>query len=184
MRIDFNIGGMFELACYDSHSNLKWRDTMKNGVTQVGLEDLLDVYFRQGTPLAGFAVGLISGPGPNLAATDTHSSHDGWSEFTKYRIDGDNQIRPVWVSGPPAATTVANTIVLNYAIASAGRVAGAFMAGGVVGATSPSPADADLKGSTDPTPLLWATALLTKGEQTVVGNDQLKLTYRIRASST
>lgn len=177
-----DIGGIFTLECYDSKGNLKWSDSFKNGVTNLGLNDLLDVYFRQGTPLAGFAIGLIAGPA-NLSAGDTHASHGGWSEFTNYRVGNNALIRPTWVAGPPSAQLVVNPTLLDYTVTNAGAVAGAFIVGGSVGSTSPAAGDADRKGSLNVAPLLWATAQLSGGSQNVVGNDVLRLTYRVRAAS-
>jgi hypothetical protein len=54
-----------------------------NIVVNVGLDDLLDKYFKGSTYTAAFYVGLTDGT-PTAAAGDTMASHVGWVEVTAY----------------------------------------------------------------------------------------------------
>lgn len=170
----FKIGGTFQIECFDSEGNLKWSKPAKNGVTNVGLDDVLERYFRAGTTLAEWYIGLITGPGPTLAAGDTHASHAGWTEFTAY----SEANRQDWNPDPAASQSVANPSLINFSITGgAATLSGVFVVGGASGAPT------NTKGSTDPTPTLWATALFDGGDQAVNGGDVVRVTYTINAAS-
>jgi hypothetical protein len=187
----FGIGGHFNVTCYDKDGNLKWETTAKNGVTNVGLNNTLDVYFNAtdsvggvGTAGWGWALGLINNaPAPTLAAGDTHDTHAGWVEFTAYTISADNDIRPAWTSNAAATQSVVNPALIDYDVTGAGTVYGVFIAGGNIAGVTPAATDADDKGSVNATPLLWATAQFSAGPQAVTGGDILRVTYTINAAS-
>lgn len=176
-RSAFGIGGIFTVRCYDSDGNLKWEEDAKNAVVNDGLDSILDLYFRNGTTLAAWALGLINGPGPTLGVGDTHASHVGWTEFVSY-----SEIkRPQWAPNAPTSQQLVNPSPLNYSINGVGTVSGVFIVGGSLGGGT---TDADTKSSTDNTPLLWAHALFTGGNQPVANGDTLRVTYTISAAST
>tara|TARA_R100001244_G_scaffold25113_2_gene25356 strand:+ start:20886 stop:21452 length:567 start_codon:yes stop_codon:yes gene_type:complete len=170
------IGGTFKVECYDAKGQLKWSDSAKNAVTDDGLDSTLNLYFRNGTTLAGWALGLITGPGPTLAAADTHAVHAGWTEFTTYSETERNQ----W--SPNATTTqqLVNPSLLDYNITGSATVSGVFIAGGTIGGGG---TDADTKGSVNGTPVLWAHALFSGGDQAVTSGDILRVTYTVSAAS-
>jgi len=183
----FKISGTFDVECYDKNGNLKWQSIAKNAATSYGLNSLLDNYFRQSAVgsiilLDGWAIGLISAGDVELSAGDTHFSHSGWEEFTNYEIDGDDTIRPEWITGPAAAQQLANITIMDFDIISSGRITGVFIVGGTI-TVPPDTDDANLKDSNDPTPLLWAHALLSS-EQNVVNGDQVRISYQISATSS
>lgn len=62
---------------------LKWEDEINNTVVNVGLDDVLDKYFKGSAYTAAHYVGLMSGT-PTVAAADTMASHAGWTEVTAY----------------------------------------------------------------------------------------------------
>ena len=74
---------VYEFWCYDRDGNLKWYEKCHNLVVNVGLNDLLDKYFKGSTYTAAFYVGLTDGT-PTVAAGDTMASHAGWTEVTAY----------------------------------------------------------------------------------------------------
>jgi hypothetical protein len=191
IKSHFGIGGLFNVACYDKDGNLKWETEAKNGVTNVGLDSTLDVYFNATDTIGGvasagweWALGLIDNAGFSaLAAADTHAVHGGWSEFTSYTISADAAIRPAWSSNAASSQSLVNPVLIDYDITGAGTVHGLFIAGGNVAGAAPGATDADNKGSTNATPLLWATAAFTAGNQAVTGGDILRVTYTINAQS-
>lgn len=61
----------------------KWIEDINNLVPTVGLNDILDKYWKGSTYTAAFYVGLISAT-PTIAAGDTMASHAGWTEITAY----------------------------------------------------------------------------------------------------
>lgn len=191
LNSQFNIGGRFKVACYDKDGNLKWETDAKNGVTNVGLDSTLDVYFNAtdtvgGVSTAGWgwALGLIDNAAFSaLAAADTHAVHGGWQEFTSYTFSADATIRPPWTSNPASGQSLVNPALIDYDITGAGTVKGLFIVGGNISGGTPAATDADNKGSTNATPLLWATALFTAGDQAVTGGDILRVTYTINAAS-
>lgn len=194
----FGVGGLFNVACYDKDGNLKWETEAKNGVTNDGLDSTLDVYFNATDTIGGvstagweWALGLIDNAGfTSLAAGDTHAVHGGWSEFTSYTTDfppgsSHSTIRPQWSSNAAASQSLVNPVLIDYDITGAGTVHGLFIVGGNVNGVDAglSATDADNKGSTNATPLLWATAAFTAGNQAVTGGDILRVTYTINAQS-
>ena len=191
----FGIGGLFNVACYDRNGNLKWETEAKNGVTNVGLNSTLDVYFNATDSIGGvttagwgWALGLIDTTvGPVLAAGDTHAAHGqgagGWDEFTAYTYSADATIRPPWTSNAASSQSLVNPVLIDYDITGAGTVHGLFIAGGNISGGTPGATDADNKGSVSATPLLWATAAFTAGNQAVTGGDILRVTYTINAQS-
>jgi hypothetical protein len=157
----FGIGGHFNVTCYDKDGNLKWETVAKNGVTNVGLNSTLDVYFNAtdsvggvGTAGWGWALGLI-----------------------------DNAGGPAWTSNAAASQSVVNPALIDYDVSGVGTVYGVFIAGGNIAGVTPAATDADDKGSVNATPLLWATAQFSAGPQAVTGGDILRVTYTINAAS-
>ncbi len=80
------IGGrcinFYEVECLDKDGNLKWVERVKNTTVNVGLDEILDKFWKGSTYTAAHYVGL-KGTG-SIAAADTMSSHAGWSEITAY----------------------------------------------------------------------------------------------------
>ena len=62
-----------------------WREDIENLIPTIGLNDILDKYFKGSSYTAGWFVGLIDNAGFSaLASGDTLASHTGWTEFTNY----------------------------------------------------------------------------------------------------
>ena len=81
--------GSYHVECRDKEGNLKWEEKFPNLVVAVGKELMLDTLLS-GTSYTtvGPFLGLISGASPTFDATDTMSSHGGWTEFTAYTVGG------------------------------------------------------------------------------------------------
>lgn len=180
------LGGTFQVQCFNKDGSLKWEDHAKNAVTKAGLNDLLNQYFRSGAnPTTqdikdGWVLGILKGSG--LSPNDTHSSHPGWTEFTTYKISGNNLTRPEW--SPTASTLQKLTASLvDFDVSLGNTISGVFLVGGTVNGVSPSLSDADRKGGTNSTPLLWSHAPFSTGNQIVTSGDVLRVTYIVSASS-
>lgn len=185
----FGIGGIFKVECYNSSGKLKWKAIAKNAVVNTAKNNILNTYFGgaltsgSDTVKARWAVGLISGPasGNVLAASDTHAVHGGWTEFTSY----SQSVRANWGAPGTATVTAAvsqqltNSLTMNFTISSSGTVAGLFIVGGTLGGGA---TDADTKGSTNSTPLLFSTANFTTGDQIVASTDTIRATYTLAVS--
>lgn len=75
--------GLFKVEAWKPDGNLRWREFVPNGVTNLGFNLMLDSTFRsdQITPIVLWYIGLISNSSYTaLAAGDTMASHAGWTE--------------------------------------------------------------------------------------------------------
>ena len=98
------MGDLFEVECFDKHGNLKWRDTIKNLVVNVGLDNVLEEYFKGSTYNAAHYVGLADGT-PTFAPGDTMASHVGWVEVQLY----DEAVRQTLTLGAVSGQSVDNS---------------------------------------------------------------------------
>jgi len=72
----------YKVECFDADGNLKWVEEVDNLVTNAGLNDLLDKYFKGSSYTGAFYVGLKDTG--TAAAGDTLASHSGWTEDANY----------------------------------------------------------------------------------------------------
>lgn len=113
---------IYAFECFDAAGNLKWREEVKNLVTNAGLNDILDKYFKGSTYTAAWYVGL-KGTG-SAAAGDTLASHAGWSEITAYTGN-----RKALTLGTVASQSVDNSASkASFAINGSATVFGGFTA--------------------------------------------------------
>jgi hypothetical protein len=148
---------LYHVQCFAPDGSLRWTEEVPNLVVNVGLNDLLDKYFKGSTYTAAWFVGL-KGAG-TIAAGDTLASHGGWSELTGYTGD-----RKALTLGSVSAQSVNNSASkASFAINATATVAGAFLCtvtsgtGGILyGAADFSVARSVLSGDT-----LEVTATLT-----------------------
>ncbi len=148
--------------------------TAENAVVREGLNNLLNSHFGDSASPTGWALGIISGNDASVSITDTHASHPGWTEFPWYV----ETTRPIWSPATAVSQSTANTNVINFTLTRGGFINGFFLAGGSVdgGATS-----ANLKNSTNSTPVLWSTALLDSA-LTVKSGGVFKISYSLSVS--
>lgn len=165
-------GGVFTIQCHDKDGNLKWEDSSHNLVVNVGLQDMNAKYFTGSSYTAAWYLGLYgSGSTNNPAASDTMSSHAGWTEVTAY----SQSTRPVCTFGVP--TTANPSVSTNsaspavYSINATTTVGGAFL-------TSNS-----TKGGTTGT-LFSAADFSSPGDRSVVSGDTLTVTYTFSLTAT
>jgi len=158
-RDDLSVGGFFTVVCRAPDGTIRWEEDIHNTVVTVGKNDLLDKYFRASAYTAAFYVGLKAAG--TVAATDTMSSHPGWTEITSY----SNATRPAYTAAAASAGSTSNTAspaVFN--INGTATVAGCFITtNNTVGGTAGT--------------LFSATDFGTS--RSVISGDTLTVTYTI-----
>jgi hypothetical protein len=158
--------GRFKIEHWRDGKLLQTQD-VPNGVTTVGLEKILDVYFHDGsaTAASGWYIGLITGESPALAASDTIASK-GWTENTSY----DEATRIAWGPDDPLSNggVITNGTSADFTISATVVIGGAFL---INFATKGDVVSGDL----------WATATFAS-KIDLIDNDKLKVTYTITAS--
>ena len=164
--------GRFEVICRDSEGNVKWTETIDNLVVNVGLQDMNSKYFTGSSYTAAWYLGLYgSGSTNNPAASDTMSSHAGWTEVTAY----SQSTRPSCTFGTP--TTANPSVATNsaspatFSINSSTTVGGAFLTSN------------NTKGGTTGT-LFSAADFQSPGDRSVVNGDTLTVTYTFSLTAT
>lgn len=162
-RARSKLAGMFKLQHWRAGLLLATYK-LPNGVVNVGLDDVLSVYFDGGTQSATWYVGLIDDSGfTGLASGDTMSSHAGWSEFTGYT----SGTRTTWPNDAPSGQSITNTTTADFSINMTGDVKGAFLVNN------------SSKGGT--TGILYSTAIVATAVP-VVSSDTLRAIYTVTHS--
>jgi len=159
--------GVYKIQCHDASGNLKWEAESKNLVVNVGLQDMNAKYFTGSSYTAAWYIGLYGAAASNNpAASDTMSSHAGWTEVVPY----SNATRPVCTFGTP--TTANPSVATNsaspssFSINATSTVGGAFL-------TSNS-----TKSGTTGT-LYSAADFGAPGDRSVANGDVLNVTYTL-----
>jgi hypothetical protein len=132
------IEGVYHVECRDADGNIKWTDSFPNLVNAIGKQLMLNTLLA-GTSYTtvGPYLGLIGTTSPTFAASDTMTSHTGWTEFTNYTVGG-SAVRGTAVfsaatsSGTsPSNVTTAAASAITYTITGAGgNVTGCFLVTG------------------------------------------------------
>jgi hypothetical protein len=159
-------GGVYTVKCFDKDGKLKWEESTHNLVVNVGLADMNNKYFAGSSYTAAWYLGLITGPGSgtSFSASDTMSSHSGWTEDTNY----SQSTRPACSFG--SATTADPSVITNsgspasFSINGTTTIAGAFLTSN------------NTKGGTTGT-LFSASDFQSPGDRSVVSGDTLTVTY-------
>jgi hypothetical protein len=159
--------GVYTIQCLDAQGNLKWEAESKNLVVNVGLQDMNAKYFTGSAYTATWFIGLYGAGASNTpAASDTMSSHAGWTENTGY----SNATRPVCTFGTP--TTANPSVATNsaspasFTINATSTVGGAFLVSN------------STKGGTTGT-LYSAADFGAPGDRSVASSDILNVTYTL-----
>lgn len=154
--------GRFKMECYDKDGILKWTAESQNLVVNVGLQYMAGVALTSTTQITTWYIGLYgSGSTNNPAATDTLSSHAGWTEVTPY---SGNRIAATFA----AATNANPSVVTNtaspasFSINATQTVGGAFLCSAASGTTGT---------------LFSAADFQSPGDRNVVSGDTLNVTY-------
>ena len=159
--------GVYTIQCFDAQGNLKWEAESKNLVVNVGLQDMNAKYFTGSAYTAAWYIGLYGAASSNNpAASDTMSSHAGWTENTGY----SNATRPVCTFATP--TTANPSVATNsaspasFTINATSTVGGAFLtSNNTVGGTTGT--------------LYSAADFGSPGDRSVANADILTVTYTL-----
>jgi hypothetical protein len=172
--------GRYHVVCRDADGNIKWEDEFPNLVNAVGKQLMLDTLLS-GTSYTtvGPFLGLISGSSPTFAASDTMTSHGGWTEFTNYTVGG-SAVRGTasFTSATSSGTTPSNVTTksasaITYTITGAGgTVGGCFLVTGS-GAVSTQSSTAGT---------LYSAGAFSTAKVTTAG-DTVSVTYSTTATS-
>jgi hypothetical protein len=135
-----------------------------NGITDEGLNHILNTQFHNTTQVATWYIGLIDNSGFSaLAAGDTAAQingTNGWDELSEY----DEATRPAWTEGAAASRSITNAATVDFTINATKTVKGIFLV-----------STNTIDGTTG---FLWATAAFGS-TVSVVDNDVLKVTYTV-----
>lgn len=156
--------GYFEVVCLGADGKEKWRDTIKNLVTTVGKNDLLDKYLKGSAYTQTMRMGL-KGAGSAVAG-DTQASHAGWSEVGLANAPTYSGSRPSITFNAASAGSSASP-TQAFSITSSGTVAGVFMNNG---------GSATIDNTTG---VLFSAGDFSGGSKTVANGDTLNVTYTL-----
>jgi hypothetical protein len=130
------IEGAYHVVCRDKDGSVKWEESFPNLVNAVGKQLMLDTLLRtSGTyTTTGPYLGLIGTTSPTFSASDTMTSHTGWTEFVNYTVGG-SAVRGTAAFGASSSTgsspsnvTTSSATAITYTITGAGgNVTGCFL---------------------------------------------------------
>lgn len=157
--------GKYTVECYDKDGNLKWVAETPNLVVNVGLQYMAGVALTSTAQITSWYIGLYGAAASNNpAATDTMSSHAGWTEVTAY----SEATRPAATFA--AATNANPSVVTNSASVAAFSINGTATVGGAFLTSN------NTKSGTTGT-LFSAADFQSPGDRSVVNGDTLNVTY-------
>lgn len=174
------MAGVYHVECRDAQGNLKWTEEFPNLVNAVGKQLMLDTLLGGSSySVTGPFLGLIDGASSTFSASDTMSSHSGWTEFTNYTVGG-SAVRGTAVfasatstgTTPSNVTTAAATAITYTITGGGGTVGGCFL---VLGSGASS-----TLGNTGGT--LYSAGNFTTAKITTAG-DTVSVTYSTTATS-
>jgi len=132
-----------------------------NGITDVGLNHILETEFHSGTPVTTWYIGIVDNASFSAFANgDTMASHAGWIESTAY----SESVRQTWGAGTASARSITNASAATFSINGSATLKGIFV-------TSNS-----TKSGTTGT--LWSTAAFAT-TVAVINGDSVKVTYTV-----
>jgi hypothetical protein len=174
------IDGHYHVECRDADGNVKWTDQFPNLVNAIGKQLMLNTLLA-GTSYTtvGPFLGLIGTTSPTFAASDTMTSHTGWTEFVNYTVGG-SAVRGTAVFAASSSTgttpsnvTTSSATAITYTITGAGgTVYGCFLVTGS-GAVSTQSSTAGT---------LYSEGNFTTAKTTTAG-DTVSVTYSTTATS-
>jgi hypothetical protein len=162
--------GHFDVVCIGPDGKEKWRDTIENVTTDVGVRLALDTFLAgAGYTVVGPFIGLISSVGYTTgpAAGDTMGSHGGWAEAGLANAPQYTAPRKTAVFASASGRSKALSAALSFAITGAGTAKGCFLVYGT-GAVS----TIDNTAGT-----LYSAGLFTGGDKVLGIGDTLNVSY-------
>lgn len=163
--------GKYKVECFDKDGNLKWVAETPNLVVNVGLQYMAGTALTSTAQITTWYLGLYgSGSTNSPAASDTMSSHIGWTEVIAY----SESTRPAATFA--AATNANPSVVTNTASKAVFSINGTTVVGGAFLTSSST------KGGTTGT-LFSAADFQSPGDRSVVSGDILNVTYTFSLSA-
>lgn len=160
----------YDLECFDKDGKLKWRETIENLVVNVGLNEILDKFWKGSSYTAAHYVGLLdAATSPiSIAAGDTDTVHAGWTEITAY----SEGARQTLTLGTVSSQSVDNSASkASFSINGTANIEGAFIS------------TDNTKGGSSPEGTLIAAGQFSGGAKSVSNGDTLNVTVTLTASS-
>jgi hypothetical protein len=151
---------IYKFECVDRRTGkIKWQEILRNLVTTVGKNDMLDKYFAGSSYTATWFVGLIDNASWSAVdAADTMASHAGWIENVEY----DEATREAVSWSAASSASKAASAAAEFTIDPTGAtIRGAFLTS--VGTKSGT------------TGILYSAAAFS-GTRVLVDNDLLRVT--------
>ena len=155
----------YKVECFKPDGTLRWVDGFDNLVVDVGLDEILEQFYKGSTYTASHFIGLTDAS-PTIAAGDTMASHVGWVELVPY----SESVRQTFTPG-----TVSSQSVDNSASKAVFSINGTATIGGAFLTTD------NAKSGTDP--LLIGVGAFA-ADRAVLSGDTLNVTVTATASSS
>ena len=163
--------GKYIVECFDKDGKLKWTAETPNLVVNVGLQYMAGTALTSTAQITSWYIGLYGAGATNSpAATDTMSSHAGWTEVTAYT----EATRPAATFA--AATNANPSVVTNTASKAVFSINGTTTVGGAFLTSN------NTKGGSTGT-LFSAADFQSPGDRSVVSGDVLNVTYQFSLSA-
>jgi hypothetical protein len=124
---DYTIGlkNIWEVVCYGSDGQEKWREKNKNLVTTEGANHVLGGTFKSVTQITGWYVGLKGSGTPVIA--DTMGSHSTWGELTPYSQSTRQTLTLGSITGTTTSTCDNSSSKATFSINGTATIVGAFL---------------------------------------------------------
>jgi len=123
MRTQLPLRGYYFIEHRNKAGKLIGIYRVPNGITDAGMNDLLDVHFGNDTQHALWYIGLIDSSGySGVDSSDTLSSHAGWSENNDYSGN-----RKQWVVASAAGRSISNGTTADFNITASATLRGIFI---------------------------------------------------------
>jgi len=168
MRGRINLGGVWEIVCYNSDRQEKWRDVSHNLVTNEGLDHILNAVLHATTQITTWYVALFEDD-HTVAAGDTYAI-PGYTECTAY----DEATRQEYEEAAASSQSITNSAnKATFTMSDTKTIYGASLVGGGSSATT--------KGNTDGGGTLLC-AVKFSSSKGVEDDDTLEVTYTISAA--
>jgi len=174
------VEGIYHVECRDAQGNLKWTEEFPNLVNAIGKQLMLDTLLKGVSySVTGPYLGLIGTTSPTFSASDTMTSHSGWTEFINYTVGG-SAVRGTAVfasststGSSPSNVTTSSASAITYTITGAGgNVTGCFLTLG----SGASSAQSNTGGT------LYSAGAFGTAKTTTAG-DTVSVTYSTTATS-
>lgn len=160
--------GFFEVECRDKDGNLKWKDTIKNLVVDVGKNWVLDGILGSAQTNTGPYMGLVSSSGyTGYNANSTMSAKNGWTEAGNANAPTYSGTRKTCVWSAASGGSKALSAALSFTFTGGGTVKGCFI---VLGTGAVNTIDSTAG-------VLYSAGNFTGGDKTVVATDVLNVSY-------